>query len=100
MNHTFWNHLRLTSVQEVQSRFWPSSGVDPDRVDLLSSAGAGLRPPTTAEGTHFSTLPSPFIFGSIFPNGRSDCCELIGFCNMGMHVIKIFKIHHIPLPFS
>ena len=56
-------------------------------------------PPLTTEGTHFSTLPSPFVFCSIFPNGHSDCCELIGFCNMGMHIIKIFKIHHFPMPF-
>ena len=57
-------------------------------------------PPLTTKGTHFSTIPSAFIFCSIFANGHSDCCKLIGICNMGMHVVKYSKIHHFSTPFS
>ena len=57
-------------------------------------------PPLTTKGTHFSTIPSAFIFCSIFANGHSDCCKLIGICNMGMHVVKYSKIHHFSTSFS
>ena len=45
-------------------------------------------PPLTTEGTHFSTLPSALIVCSIYASGPSGCCELIGFCNLGLHVFE------------
>ena len=44
--------------------------------------------PLRTEGTHFSTIPSTFIVCSIFANGHSECCELIGFCNLCFHAFK------------
>ncbi len=44
--------------------------------------------PLRIEGTHFSTIASAFIVCSIYANGPSGCCELIGFCNLGLHVFE------------
>ena len=44
--------------------------------------------PLRAEGTHFSTIPSAFIVCSIFADGHSAWCELIGFCKLGWHVFE------------
>ena len=44
--------------------------------------------PLRIEGTHFSTIASALIVCSIYANGPSGCCELIGFCNLGLHVFE------------
>ena len=45
-------------------------------------------------GSLFSTSFPTFVICILSDDGHSDRYEVIGFCNMGMHVIKIFKIHH------
>ena len=44
--------------------------------------------PLRIEGTHFSTIASAFIVCSIYANGPSGWCELIGFCTLGFHVFE------------
>ena len=44
--------------------------------------------PLRTEGMHFSTVASAFIVCTIFADGHSDCCDLIGLCNLGLHIFQ------------
>ena len=98
---TFWFSFSQVIGQAVVVTDWLVAQCFPFQSTYTVFSWVALdMSPLTTEGTHFSTILSAFIFCRIFPNGHSDCCELIGFCNMGMHVIKISKIHHFSTPFS